>query len=64
MLISHSIPRSLDVQINNIKHNLFSSEWLIRPDELEYIKEPFPMNGDRVAAGEVTKRADTQSFTR
>ena len=47
-----------------IKHNLFSESWLALPDEVEYTKEPFPTNGDRVAAGEVAKRQDTVSFTR
>jgi len=58
------IPRSLDAQVDMIKYNLFSQEWLTLPDELEYVKASFPTNGDRVAAGEVAKRLDTKSFTR
>lgn len=58
------IPRSLDAQVTMIKHNLFSPEWLARPDESEYVKESFPTNGDRIGAGEVSKRLDTVSYTK
>jgi hypothetical protein len=58
------IPRAIDTQLDNLKYNLFSEEWLAKPDELEYTKEPFPSNGDRIAAGEVAKRQDTESFTK
>jgi hypothetical protein len=58
------IPRSLDDQVAMVKYNLFSPEWLARPDESEYVKEPFPTNGDRIGAGEVAKRMDTVSYTR
>jgi pimeloyl-ACP methyl ester carboxylesterase len=58
------IPRSLDAQVEMIKYNLFSPEWLTRKDEAEYVKEPFPTNGDRIAAGEIAKRLDTTSYTR
>lgn len=58
------IPRSLDAQVAMIKHNLFSTEWLSRPDESEFVKERFPTNGDRIGAGEVAKRMDTMSYTK
>jgi pimeloyl-ACP methyl ester carboxylesterase len=58
------IPRSLDAQVAMIKYNLFSPEWLERPDESEFVKEAFPTNGDRIAAGEVAKRLDTVNYTR
>jgi hypothetical protein len=64
LLTGRSIPRSIDEQLLMLKYNMFSPEWLERPDELEYTTEPFPTNGDRVAAGEVRKRQDTESFTR
>jgi hypothetical protein len=59
-----SIPKSIDEQLFMVKHNMFSPEWLTRPDELEYTKEPFLTNGDRVAASEVRKRQDIEAFTR
>ena len=43
---------------------MFSPEWLAKPDESEFTKEPFPTNGDRIAAGEVAKRQNTAAFTR
>jgi fermentation-respiration switch protein FrsA (DUF1100 family) len=43
---------------------MFSPAWLAKPDESEYTKEPFPTNGDRVAAGEVAKRKNVEAFTR
>jgi acetyl esterase/lipase len=43
---------------------MFSPEWLAKPDESEYTKEPFPTNGDRIAASEVAKRKNTEAFTR
>lgn len=58
------IPRSLDAQVAMMKYNIFSQEWLTLPDESEFVKEKFPTNGDRIAAGEVAKRMDTVSFTR
>lgn len=47
-----------------LKYNIFSPTWLALPDELEYVVQPFPTNGDRIAASEVQKRSDTASFTR
>jgi hypothetical protein len=58
------IPRPLDVQLEQLKYNLFSEQYLNKPDVTEYTKAPFPTNGDRVAAGEVAKRQDTASFTK
>ncbi|QDS73553.1 hypothetical protein FKW77_000582 [Venturia effusa] len=58
------MPRSLDAQIVMIKHNLFSPEWLSRPDECEFVEDKFPTNGDRIGAGEVAKRLDTKSYTK
>ncbi|KIW06378.1 hypothetical protein, variant [Verruconis gallopava] len=58
------IPRPIDEQLAIVKYNLASPEWLVKPDELEYTKEPFPTNGDRIAASEVTKRKDTTAYTR
>lgn len=43
---------------------MFSPSWLAKPDESEYTKQPFPTNGDRIAAAEVAKRQNTQAFTR
>jgi hypothetical protein len=58
------IPRPLDSQLVNLKYNLFSEEYLAKPDTTEYTKTPFPTNGDRAAAGEVAKRLDTAAFTK
>ncbi|MCJ1474910.1 hypothetical protein MMC13_003570 [Lambiella insularis] len=54
------IPKGLDVQLAEIKKNLFSEDWLAAPDA----EGNFPTNGDRVAAQEVKKRQDTEAFTR
>ena len=56
----HSIPKSTDVQIAEIKTRLFSDSWLNAPDA----DGNFPTNGDRFAAQEISKRQDTEGFTR
>ncbi|EON63559.1 hypothetical protein W97_02787 [Coniosporium apollinis CBS 100218] len=58
------IPRALDIQLANIKRNLYSEKWLAAPDESEYTIQPFPTNGDRFAAAEITKRSDKEGFQR
>ncbi|OCK75745.1 alpha/beta-hydrolase [Lepidopterella palustris CBS 459.81] len=50
------IPRSLDAQLAGIKHNLYTSSYLLSPDSTECVVCPFPTNGDRFAASEVAKR--------
>lgn len=57
------IPKSLDNQLAKVKRDCYSAEWLSRPDETEYLSEPFPTNGDRFAAGELSKRLDPGMFT-
>ncbi|KAF2198280.1 alpha/beta hydrolase-like protein, partial [Delitschia confertaspora ATCC 74209] len=58
------IPKPVDIQIANLKRNLFTADWLSEPDALasESIKQPFPQNGDRVTALELTKRAHPSHF--
>lgn len=58
------IPRSLDDQITHVKGNLYTKEWLDRPDETECTVAPFPTNGDRFAAGEISKRLRPELFNR
>ncbi|CAD0113707.1 unnamed protein product [Aureobasidium uvarum] len=58
------IPRSLDDQIANVKHNIYTQAFLDAPDTLEYKVQPFPTNGDRFAAQEVAKRKMPQYFNR
>ena len=58
------IPRSLDDQIANVKHNIYTQAFLDAPDCLEYKVKPFPTNGDRFAAQEVAKRQTPQHFNR
>lgn len=43
---------------------MFSPGWIAKPDESEYTIKPYPTNGDRIAAGEVAKRQNTEAFTR
>lgn len=45
-----------------MKRNLYTAEWLDRPDETEYEIQPFPTNGDRFAASEVIKRSQPEYF--
>jgi hypothetical protein len=64
------IPRAEDVHLAEMKQNLISPSFLSEPDACgtrsppEYVVEPFPTNGDRFAAQEVSKRQDTEGFTR
>ena len=53
------MPKSLDQLIAGVKTRV-SESWLLQPDE----DGDFPTNGDRFAAQELTKRQDTQGFTR
>ncbi|KAI4241375.1 MAG: hypothetical protein L6R40_004551 [Gallowayella cf. fulva] len=55
-----SIPKSPDVQLDDIKARIFSQSWLQAPDEYG----DFPTNGDRFAAMELKKRQDVEGFTR
>lgn len=57
-------PKPLDVQIAKVKEDCYSAAWLAQPDETEYEVEPFPTNGDRFAAGEISKRTSPGVFTR
>ncbi|KAK3113489.1 hypothetical protein LTR53_009167 [Teratosphaeriaceae sp. CCFEE 6253] len=57
-------PKALDVQITKVKADCYSATWLKSPDETEAIVQPFPTNGDRFAAGELTKRTTPGAFTR
>ena len=56
----NSIPKALDIQLEELKARLFSEEWLNEPDAEGH----FPTNGDRFAAQEVKKRQDVDGFTR
>jgi pimeloyl-ACP methyl ester carboxylesterase len=58
------IPKSVERQIELAKHNTFSREWCDLPDKTEAVVERFPTNGDRFAAGEVTKRSNPDKFSR
>jgi len=58
------IPRSIDMQISNFKANMFTSSWLEKPDDTEFIVQSFPTNGDRFAAFEIAKRSNVSSFSR
>ena len=53
------IPKSVDVQLDEVKSRV-SHSWLSAPD----VDGEFPTNGDRFAAQEITKRRDTNGFTR
>lgn len=55
----HSIPKSIDAQIIEIKTRV-SESWLLAPDE----DGNFPTNGDRFTAQELTKRRDVEGFQR
>ncbi|KAF1350917.1 Alpha/Beta hydrolase protein [Delphinella strobiligena] len=58
------IPRKIDDQIAHVKTNLYTEEYLDQPDDTEAVVEPFPTNGDRFAAAEVTKRTQPQYFNK
>lgn len=62
--INLMVPKSLDVQIARVKADCYSAGWLKKPDETESVVKPFPTNGDRFAAGELTKRLKPDAFTR
>lgn len=57
-------PKPLDAQIAKVKADCYSPEWLARPDETEFTVQAFPTNGDRFAAGEISKRLMPGVFTR
>ncbi|KAL8840134.1 MAG: hypothetical protein Q9170_001482 [Blastenia crenularia] len=54
------IPKSPDVQLDDIKERMFSQSWLDAPAE----DGNFPTNGDWFAAMELQKRRDVEGFTR
>lgn len=58
------IPKGLDAQMARVKADCYSAEWLARPDETEYTVQPFPTNGDRFAAGDISKRLTPGVMTR
>jgi len=58
------VPKAIDTQLNHVAYNLFTEEWLAKPDELEYSKEPFPTNRDRAMAAELTKRLNPETMTK
>ncbi|RMZ66451.1 alpha beta hydrolase [Pyrenophora seminiperda CCB06] len=58
------IPKSLDAQIEGVKKNLYTQEWLDAPDTLDPVVEAFPTNGDRFAANELWKRQHPEYFTK
>lgn len=62
LTVSTSIPRAFDAQIAMVKYNLFSQKWLAEPDCLEYVKAPFPTNGDRIGAAETSKRQNPDAI--
>lgn len=63
--INMFIPRSVDVQLEEVAHRLFSTRFLEEVDtENEDPKLNFPTNRDRFAASELAKRKDTERFTR
>ena len=57
--LNFRIPKSVDVQLDEVKSRV-SHSWLSAPD----VDGEFPTNGDRFAAQEITKRRDTEGFTR
>jgi len=62
--INMFIPRSLDDQMEHVRHNLYTTEWLDAPDDTECVEKAFPTNADRFAAGEVQKRTHPGLFNR
>lgn len=57
------VPKSLNDQIAKVKADCYSAEWLAKPDETEHVVQPYPTNGDRFAAGELSKRLTPGVFT-
>lgn len=62
--INLMMPKPLDEQIARVKNDCYSAAWLARPDETEPTVQSFPTNGDRFAAGEISKRSAPGAFTR
>jgi hypothetical protein len=58
------IPKSVEKQIETVKHNLCTESWLVQPDTLEKVVQSFPTNGDRIAANELWKRGHDTYFTK
>lgn len=58
------IPKSLDAQIEGVKRNLYTQQWLDAPDTLEAHTQAFPTNGDRFAANELWKRQHPEFFAK
>ncbi|KAF2032401.1 alpha/beta-hydrolase [Setomelanomma holmii] len=56
------LPKAIDQHLDSIKVNLCSPGWLEAPDTLEPVKQSFPTNGDRFAAGEIWKRSHPEYF--
>jgi hypothetical protein len=56
------LPKAIDLQIENVKKNLYTQSWLDSPDTLEPVKQSFPTNGDRFAANEIWKRSHPEYF--
>lgn len=61
--INLMMPKPLDGQLAKVKADCYSAEWLAKPDETEYTVKPFPTNGDRFSAGELSKRLSPGAFT-
>lgn len=59
--INMVIPKGLDEQVEKLKKDLYSDKWLELPDETEYVVKPFPTNGDRYVASEISKRTEVPS---
>lgn len=62
--VSLMLPKPIDGQLSKVKADCYSAEWLAKPDETEYVVQPFPTNGDRFAAGELSKRMSPGTFTK
>jgi pimeloyl-ACP methyl ester carboxylesterase len=67
--INMFVTRDVDVQLADTKRRLFAPEFLEEPDIEAYVdsegnRHGWPTNGDRFAAGELSKRLDTKGFTR
>lgn len=58
------MPKSLAKQIESVKHNLYTDEWLMQPDVLEPNVQSFPTNGDRFGANELWKRKHPEYFNK
>jgi pimeloyl-ACP methyl ester carboxylesterase len=61
--INLMIPKPLDGQLAKVKADCYSADWLVKPDETEFEVKPFPTNGDRFSAGELSKRLSPGAFT-